>query len=69
MKSKIKDVGKVFSFIALGMNIKRRMYEEIAVPTALYMAETWSIEVARKKRLNAMEMRCLRSMCGVIHMN
>ena len=40
-----------------------------AVSTALYGAETWSIAVAKKERLNAMEMRCLTSMCGVTRMD
>ena len=49
----------------MGINVKRRLYEGIVVPTALYVAETWSIAVAEKKRLNVMEMRCLRNMCRV----
>ena len=40
--------------------------KEVAVPTALYGVEMWSMEVA-KKRLNVMEMKCLRSMIGVIY--
>ena len=31
------------------------------MPTKSYEAETWNIEVAERKRLNVMEMRCLRS--------
>ena len=46
------------------MNVRRRLYEGVAVPAALYGAETWSMAVAEKKRLNVMEMMCLRSMCG-----
>ena len=52
----------------MAVNIMRRLYEGIAVPTALYGTETWSMGVA-EKRLNAMEMRCPRSMCGVTRMN
>ena len=48
------------------MNVKRRLYEGVAVPTALYWPETWAMAVAEKKRLNVMEMRCLRSMCGAM---
>ena len=43
----------------------KRLYEGIAVSTALYGTETWS----KRKRLNVMEMRCQRSMCEVRHMN
>ena len=51
------------------MNVKRRLYEGIAVPTALYGTETWSMAVAEKKILNVMDMRCLKSMCRVMHMD
>ena len=44
----------MFSCRAMGRNEKRRMYEEITVPTALYVIETWSMEVTEKKRLNVM---------------
>ena len=36
------------------------------MPIALCGAETWSMAVPEKKRLNVME-RCLRSMCEVIN--
>ena len=52
----------MFSCIAMRMNVKRKLYEEVNLPTARYGAETWSM---KKKRLNVMEMRCQRSMCGV----
>ena len=61
MKSKIKDVGKVlgwmkkvFSCRAIGMNVKRRVYERVTVFAALYGAETWIMIVAEKKILNVM---------------
>ena len=66
----MKDVGKVLGGMkvlncrAMKMNVKRRLYEGAAVPTALYGSETWSMTVA-EKRLNVMEMRCLRSMYEV----
>ena len=56
---------QVFRNRALGMNAKKRLYEGLVVPTALYGAETWNMGVAERKGLNVMEMRCLRSMCGV----
>ena len=37
--------------------------------TVLYGAETWSMAVMEKKRLNIMDMRCLRRMCEVIHVD
>ncbi len=53
---------------SLGMNAKRRLYEGIVVPTALRGAETQNIGAA-EKRLNVMEIRCLRSICGVTGMD
>ncbi len=50
---------------SLGMSAKRRLYEGVVVPTALYGAETWNVGAAERKRLNVMEMRCLKNMCGV----
>lgn len=45
------------------MQVKRRMQEGIAIPNALYGAETWSMG-AVEKRLNFIEVKCLRdSLC------
>ena len=47
------------------MRAKRGLYESVIVPTALYAAETWGMKTADKRRLDVLEMRCLRNMCGV----
>ncbi|KAK7882210.1 hypothetical protein WMY93_028384 [Mugilogobius chulae] len=60
---------RVFECRSLGMDAKRRLYEGVVVPAALYGAETWSLKVAEKRKLNVMEMKCLRSMCGVTRMD
>ena len=41
------------------------MYERIGVPTVVYGAETWCLNAREKRRLNVMEMKCSRKMCGV----
>ncbi len=51
----------MFKCRSLGMNANRRLYKGVVVPTVLYRAETWNMEAAKRRRLNAMEMRCLRS--------
>ena len=56
---------KVWKNRDLGMGVKRRLYESVVVPTALYAAETWGMKTADRQRLDVLEMRCLRSMCGV----
>ncbi len=53
----------------LGMNAKRRLYEGVIVPTALYGAETWNIKKDERNKLDVMEIRCLRSMLGVSRMD
>ncbi len=50
---------------ALGMNAKRRLYEGVIVPTALYGAETWKVMEAERNGLDVFEMRYLRSMVGI----
>ena len=46
----------------MGINAKSKLYERVAVPIALYGAETWSKAVGEKKRLYVMELRCLMIM-------
>ena len=41
------------------------MYERIVVPAVLYEAETLDLNFREKRRLNAMEIKCLRSICGM----
>ncbi len=50
------------------MNAKRRLYDGVVVPTALYGAVTWNMGAA-ERRLNVIEMGCLRSMYGVTRMD
>jgi hypothetical protein len=38
----------------------------VIVPTVLYGAETWGLKQAEQKKFNVFEMRCLRSMVGVL---
>ena len=47
------------------MNVKSMIYERTVVPTVLYWTETWGLNAREKRRLNVMEMKCLRSICGV----
>ena len=72
VKVRVNEAGRVHGGLrkilksrSLHMKVKRKLYEGIVVPTALYGAETWSMGTAEKRRLNVLEMRCLRSMCGV----
>ena len=49
----------------LGIKAKKFRYEEVIVPTTLYEAETWGMRSAEGRKVNVLEMRCLRSLVGV----
>ena len=40
-------------------------YEGVIVPTALYGAEAWGARSAERRKVNVLEMMCLRSLVGV----
>ena len=40
------------------------MYEGIIEPSLLYGWEVWSLKVRERKRMEAVEMNCLRNICG-----
>ena len=44
---------------------KKCLYEGVIVPTALYGAETWGMRGAERRKVNVLEMKCLRSSVGV----
>ena len=76
VKHRMNEVGKVcggmkkvFKCKSFCMYAKRRLYEGIVVPTALYEAETWNMGAAERKELNVGKMRCQRSMCGATWMD
>jgi Reverse transcriptase (RNA-dependent DNA polymerase). len=60
---------KVINSRSLGMEAKRTLYEGIVVPTVLYGAETWGLREDERRRLDVLEMKCLRSMCGVTRLD
>ncbi len=72
VKLRMNEVGKMcggmkreFKRRSLGINAKRRLYEDVVVLIAQYGVETWNMGAAERRRFNAMEMRCLQSTCGV----
>ena len=48
---------------------KMCLYEGVIVPTALYGAEAWGMRGAERKKVNVLEMKCLRSLVGVSRMD
>ena len=58
-------LGGMWNNRGVSIEVKRRMYESIVVPTVLYGSETWTWSRRVNKKVNVMEMSCLRKMCGV----
>ena len=52
----------------LGIKAKRCLYEGVIVPTALYGAEACGMRSAERRKVNVLEMKCLRSLVGVSQM-
>ena len=46
----------------LGIEPKKCLYEAIIVPKALYGAEAWGMRSAERRKVNVLEMKCLRSL-------
>ena len=59
----------VLSNIGFWIKTKKCLYERVIVPTALYGAEAWGMRSAEKRKVNALEMKCLRSLVGVSRMD
>ena len=53
----------------LGIKAKKCLYEEVIVPTTLYGAEVWGMRSTERRKLNVLEMKCLRSLVGVSRMD
>ena len=53
----------------LEIKAKKCLYEGVIVPTALYGAEAWGMRSAERRKLNVLEMKCLRSLFGVSRMD
>ena len=49
----------------LGIKAKKCLHEGEIVPTALYGAEAWGMRSAERRKMNVLEMKCLRSLVGV----
>ena len=59
----------VLSNRGLGIKAKRCLYEGVVVPTALYGAEEWGMRSAERRKVNVLEMKCMRSLVVVSRMD
>ena len=46
----------------LGLKAKNYLYVAVIVKTALYEAEAWDMRSAERRKVNVLEMKCLRSL-------
>ena len=53
----------------IGIKTKKCLNEGVIAPTALYGAKAWGIRSAERRKLNVLEMKCLRSLVGVARMD
>ena len=53
----------------MGIKAKKCLYDGVIVPTALYGAEAWGIRSAERRKVNVLEMKCLRSLVGASRMD
>ena len=59
----------VLSNRGLGIKAKKCLYEGVNVQTGLYGAEAWGMKSAERRKVNILEMKCLRSLVGVSRMD
>ena len=53
----------------MGIKAKKCLYKGVIVPTALYGADAWGMRSAERRKVNVLEMKCLRSSVGVSRMD
>ena len=59
----------VLSNRRLGIKAKKCVYEGVIVPTALYGAEALGMRSAERKKVNVLDIKCLRNLGGVSGMD
>ena len=53
----------------LGIKANKCLYERVIVPTASYEAEAWGMGSSERRKVNVLEMKCLRSLVGGLRMD
>ena len=59
----------VLSNRGLEIKDKKYPYEGVIVPTALYATEAWVMRSAARRKVNVLEMKCLRRLVEVSRLN
>ena len=55
----------VWKETSVSRQAKMGMYESIVVPTVMYGCEAWALNAKERKKLEVLEMKCLRTIAGV----
>ena len=55
----------VLRYRGLGIKAKKCLYEGVIVPTGMYGVEAWGVRSAERRKVNVLEMKCLRNLVGV----
>ena len=63
------ELKSVMSNRGLGIKAQKCLYKGLIVPTALYRAEVWGMRSAERRKVNVLEMKCLRNLVGVSRMD
>ena len=53
----------------LGIKAMKCLCEGVNIPTAFGGAEAWGMRSAERRKVNVLEMKCLRSLVGVSRMD
>ena len=53
----------------MGIKAKKCLYERVIVPTALYGADACGMKRTESRKVNVLEMNCMRSLVGVSRMD
>ena len=59
----------VLSNRRLRIKAKKCLYEGVIIPMVLYGAEAWGLTSAERRKVNGLEMKCLRSLVRVSRMD
>ena len=59
----------VLSNRGLWIKARKCLYEGVIIRTALYGAEAWGMRSAERRKVNVLDMKCLRSLIGVSRMD
>ena len=57
--------GSIWSNHSISRQLKVRIYQALILPIAIYGSESWTLRKSDCQKLEAFEMRCLRSILGV----